>query len=163
MSDLSLQWAHTLEERRSAAAFLARTIKGDTSYISHGEVQQALSADGVRWAPDLENCLTREFEKQDESAGLVLARRGDELVGIASVSWETDAPAPHAVLADLSVEPGARSGGIGAALVAFIENEAKRRGCGFIFLESGLRNERAHAFFERADFHVISKVFMKRL
>lgn len=163
MSAVSLAWAKNAEERCSAGVFFARAIVGDPAYISHGEVQQALSPDGATWAPDLEVRLLREFEPEDASRSIALARRDGALVGAASVLWESDAPTPHAVLADLAVAPDLRSEGIGAALAGFIEAETRRRGLGWIFLESGLNNEGAHSFFERSGFRVISKVFAKRL
>jgi ribosomal protein S18 acetylase RimI-like enzyme len=163
MSDLDLSWAESVEERREAARFLAASIKDDPAYISHGEVQQALSRDAKSWAPDLEARLVRELEGAVAGRGVALARRGGELVGIASASWETKAPTPHAVLADLAVRPDIRDQGVGLALVKFVEAEAAKRGLKWMFLESGLKNRRAHAFFEREGFNVLSKVFVKRL
>lgn len=163
MTDCDLSWAQDADERRAAAVFLAGAIAGDPSYISHGEVQQALSPDAVAWAPDLEARLIREFAKADAAHGLAQARRSGVLVGVASASWESTAPAPYAVLADLAVASDLRGRGVGAALVAFVEAEARRRGLGWVFLESGVKNERAHDFFEREGFGVLSKVFAKRL
>lgn len=97
-------------------------------------------------------------------ASLAEARdEGGALVGAAIALWEADAPAPHVVIADLVVDPSARGGGAGRALVAFVEAEARARGIGWAFLESGLGNARAHAFFEREGFRVVSKVFAKPL
>lgn len=84
-------------------------------------------------------------------------------VGAAIVEWHADAPAPYAVIADVVVEPTARDAGVGAALVSFVLAEAKARGLGWAFLESGETNHHAHEFFERQGFGVVSKVFAKRL
>ena len=56
-----LAWAESEAERRAAAQFFARVVRADPAYISHGEIQWALSPDGVHWAPDLEARLEREF------------------------------------------------------------------------------------------------------
>jgi GNAT superfamily N-acetyltransferase len=74
-----------------------------------------------------------------------------------------EAEAPYAVLEDLAVEPQARTQGLGTKILTEIEAEAKRRGCLWLFLESGRKNNAAHVFFERAGFNLISQVFMKRL
>ena len=68
-----------------------------------------------------------------------------------------------AVLEDLSVDPAIRSLGTGALMVAEIEAEARRREMGWIFLESGRENLRAHSFFERHGFGLVSETFGKRL
>lgn len=159
----ALTWAATTAERELAARFFANVIAADGSYISHGEIQQGLSPDGVRWADDLETRLLNEFSGEGESGVIALAYHGDMLVGAASVAWMPDAEAPYATLADLAVAPEARQHGVGAALVAFIEAEARSRGLGWVFLESGLGNHGAHDFFMREGYAAISKVFAKRL
>jgi ribosomal protein S18 acetylase RimI-like enzyme len=66
-------------------------------------------------------------------------------------------------LEDLAVTPDLRSRGVGAELESFVRAEAVRRGCSWVFLESGKDNTRAHKFFERAGYHEVSHVFALRL
>lgn len=95
---------------------------------------------------------------------VLVARDADgAMVAASIVLWVETPRIRYAVIEDLSVDPAARSHGIGAAMVAAIEAEAKRRDMGWFFLESGKDNERAHAFFERHGFETVSHVFAKRL
>jgi N-acetylglutamate synthase-like GNAT family acetyltransferase len=48
-------------------------------------------------------------------------------------------------------------------MMAMIEAEARSRGVAWLFLESGVRNHRAHGFFETAGFATVSHVFGKPL
>lgn len=164
MSALSLKWTTDKADLDAAGAFLARVIAGDTAYISHGEIQTALSLDGKTWAPDLNERFAEDMRDLGNGRSVALAHRDGVLIGAAIVLWVTDEPdAPHGILEDIAIAADARGSGAGQALVDLIEAEAKARGMKWMFLESGLRNERAHHFFERSGYAVVSKVFAKRL
>lgn len=164
MIALTITWTTDEAERQEAAAFFARVVSQDASYISHGEIQTALSLDGKTWRPDLDARYRADLSALDATRSLAIARDGAELIGAAIVLWETENPeAPYAVLEDIAVEPAARGAGAGQAMVRFIESEAKARGAKWLFLESGLDNHGAHRFFEGAGYAPISKVFAKRL
>lgn len=125
-----------------------------------------MSPDGKRWAANIVDLIERECATIGSSEYASLAEAHDESgarVGAVIALWETEEPTPHVVIADLVTDPNARSGGVGKALVDFVLAEAKKRGIGWAFLESGLNNHRAHDFFEREGFEVVSKVFAKRL
>jgi ribosomal protein S18 acetylase RimI-like enzyme len=66
-------------------------------------------------------------------------------------------------LQDIGIDPAWRSEGLGRRLVAFVEAQAAARGCEWLFLESGIRNRRAHRFFEDAGFEAVSHTFAKPL
>jgi GNAT superfamily N-acetyltransferase len=68
----------------------------------------------------------------------------------------------YATLEDLLVGEGSRLKGIGERMVRFIEEEMRSRGVDWLFLESGVRNEGAHRFFERLEYRQTSSVFAKR-
>lgn len=159
-----IKWATTKQEWADAARFFARVIGPDPAYISHGEIQGALSLDGMTWAPDLERRFLEELGDFDDGRGIAIMRDADgAIVSAANVSWSFEvAEAPFATLQDMAVEPALRSSGVGATLLAFVEAEARRRGAKWVFLESGKHNHRAHAFFERHGFGEVSHVFMKR-
>ncbi len=167
MSQVAITRVQKPDALEDVGRWIGERVSLDTSYISHGEIQQALSPDGKIWAPDIIALLAREARASAESEGRVEvleARDTDGIrVGASTIIWELEEPAPHLVIADLVVDPNARSGGIGKALVAFAVAEAKRRGIAWAFLESGLNNHRAHDFFAREGFEVVSKVFAKRL
>ena len=81
----------------------------------------------------------------------------------ALILWTATDRVRFAILEDLAVDPAARSRGAGGLMVTEIEAEAKRRDMGWIFLESGKDNLRAHGFFERHGFGLMSHTFAKRL
>lgn len=160
----SLEWATTAEQRAEAARFFARVITADPAYISHGEIQAGLSPDGKTWAADLESMFLQDVAEDDLSFAIALARGDDgPLIGAAILLIEESERLKFGVLADLAVDPARRSSGLGEALSAFVDAEAKRRGCAWMFLESGKNNRRAHAFFERHGYEEISHVFGKKL
>jgi GNAT superfamily N-acetyltransferase len=168
MTAYTIGWEEEPAAWADAARFFARVISADPAYISHGEIQTGLSLDGKTWIADLEARFLAEAASDGGGRSLALARdvrgNGCAIVGAAAVSWSFEtADAPFAVLLDLAVEPVLRSQGLGADMVKFVEREARARGAGWLFLESGKDNLRAHAFFERAGFHEVSHVFAKRL
>ncbi|WP_421728883.1 GNAT family N-acetyltransferase [Brevundimonas sp.] len=56
------------------------------------------------------------------------------------------------VVDDLITDAGARSGGVGRAMLTWLGAEAARLGCGQIHLDSGLHRIDAHRFYEREGF-----------
>lgn len=146
-----------------AAAFAADVVARDPAYISHGEIQTGLSPDGKTWARDLASLYAADFANL-EDRDLLVGRAGDgEIVAIAVVAWPQSDRTRYAVLEDLAVDPKIRSGGIGTRVVEAVMARAEARGAQWVFLESGVRNGRAHSFFERQGFLEISHVFGRRL
>lgn len=144
------------------ADLATRVIGADTRYISHGEIQTGLSDDGINWSPNLAAMFAEDFADLGD-ARVVLAAYGadDAPLGLAIVAWEETSRRKFAVLEDMVVEPAARSLGIGGHLLGAVEALAIAHGVNWLFLESGLRNDRAHAFFERHGFGMTSHVFAK--
>jgi GNAT superfamily N-acetyltransferase len=64
---------------------------------------------------------------------------------------------------DLVTEAAARSSGIGAALLRYLEREARRRGCAQLELESGVQRAGAHRFYFREGFAITGFSFKKDL
>jgi GNAT superfamily N-acetyltransferase len=71
--------------------------------------------------------------------------------------------ATHAELRSVQVHPDMRSRGLGAALVAFAETEARRRGASKMTLVSSLRRVDAHRFYQRLGFARSHAGFSKSL
>jgi GNAT superfamily N-acetyltransferase len=96
---------------------------------------------------------------------LVVADMDGEAVGLAtlhiSLSVEFDEPA--AKLSAIVVDHLHRGRGIGEALVAEIEAEARRRGCCLIFLTTAEHRQDAHAFYRRIGFEETGRRFAKSL
>jgi GNAT superfamily N-acetyltransferase len=163
MEKFNLVWASSHEDWAKAAQFFARIVSMDPAYISHGEMQTALSIDGKTWAPDLEKRFLAELGEFDGSRSIALLHNANgELVGAANVTWSFEtAEAPFATLEDMAIDPSLRHLGLGAKMLSIVEQEAVRRGAKWIFLESGKDNHKAHAFFERNGFAELSHVFVK--
>jgi GNAT superfamily N-acetyltransferase len=78
-----------------------------------------------------------------------------------SPSIEYDAPA--AKLGALVVDEAHRGTGVGRALVAAMEAEARARGCAVFFLTTAERREDAHAFYERIGLACTGRRYAKAL
>jgi GNAT superfamily N-acetyltransferase len=164
--EVACRWVETDAAFAEAAAVFTRLMLLDPAYISHSEIQWGLSPDGLRWADDAEEQVGgyMQWVRGAAEARMAVATDGAEaLLGVAVVTFETDMPGRFATVQDLVVEPQARGGGVGARLLGFVQAEAERQGCRWLFLESGVRNGRAHAFFEREGFAPTSHTFAKPL
>ena len=64
---------------------------------------------------------------------------------------------------DLVTDETRRSSGVGAALLGWIETEAKRRDCKMLSLDSGTQRIRAHRFYFREGMTISSFRFIKPL
>ena len=62
---------------------------------------------------------------------------------------------------DLVVSENARSGGVGKALLGWLEGEARRAGCTGLHLDSGVQRARAHRFYFREGMAVYNFHFAK--
>lgn len=82
---------------------------------------------------------------------VVVADFDGRAVGLAHLqvapALEHDRPA--AKIGALVVDEAHRGRGIGRALLAALEDEARRRGCSQLFLTTSERRDDAHAFYER--------------
>jgi GNAT superfamily N-acetyltransferase len=86
---------------------------------------------------------------------IYVARRRDEVVGtFALIIMENlgHLGAPSALVENVLVDERSRSRGIGATMMHFAMDEARRAGCYKLALSSNLVRERAHAFYDRLGF-----------
>ena len=159
---LDLRW-NASEDIEPAAGFASRVIGQGVDYISHGEIQTGLSPDGRSWADNLPALYQADFSDLGDR-DLLVARTPDEAIAaVAILAWEETPRMRFAVIEDLVVDPALRSAGVGAQMIAALTARVQERGVEWVFLESGLRNERAHAFFRRHGFAEVSHVFARRL
>lgn len=159
---MTIDWENTPEQRDAAAAFFAANISQDAAYISHGEVQGGLSLDGKTWAADIATRFLNDLREPDPTLNVAVMRNeAGEIVAAALVRWEQTPRVTFGVIEDLAVPSTRRSGGLGAQMMEWIEAEAIKRKCRWLFLESGKNNVRAHHFFERHGFEEFSHVFIK--
>ncbi len=142
----------------------------DVDYISHQEIQCGRALSVAQWAPDLREMLISEVQEiwnfggdTDCKKGMVEARIGTTLVGMAIVTWHPNARTPYAWGEDMVVCRDEREKGAGRQMMKWIEAELLKKGIRQLFLESGQANQKAHAVFERSGFSTCSVVMMKSL
>ncbi|HEY7552618.1 MAG TPA: GNAT family N-acetyltransferase [Hyphomicrobiaceae bacterium] len=160
-------WATDPAEILALGAFFARNAVTLPDYISHGEVQFGLSRDGATWdvrAPDLVAAYFAQIADGQQSAKVVGAWLGNgRPVAVAVVDRIEREGLRYAVLCDILVEKDRRHAGLGERMVRLIEADMRAQRVDWIFLESGVRNARAHRFFGRLEYREVSRVFAKRL
>lgn len=160
---MSMVWDQG-EAAAEAAAFAAANIGAQASYISHGEIQTGLSADGKSWIGNLEERYREDFANPGDSREMLIVRRQDgRIAAIGIIAWENQGELHYGTIEDLAVDPTLRGSGIGAFMVDQLTERLRGRGCTWAFLESGLGNEGAHRLFERKGFRMTSHVFGQQL
>jgi N-acetylglutamate synthase-like GNAT family acetyltransferase len=96
---------------------------------------------------------------------LFVAELDGAVVGLAgihvsrSLEYDEDAAKVSAIV----VDERAQKGGVGRALMAAVEAEARERGCVLLFLTTAERRADAHAFYGRLGFEETGRRFAKRL
>jgi GNAT superfamily N-acetyltransferase len=138
-------------------------------------MRDALTSDAEALAPLLEQlqhpapavAIERRVARLAASGvdRLVVAELDGEVVGFAAVhvGLVVEDDAPVAKLNAIVVDGRHRGLGVGRALVAEAEAEARRRGCRLIFLTSAERRLDAHAFYRQIGFEETGRRFAKRL
>ena len=102
---------------------------------------------------------------EDEASRLQVAETADGVVGLVATHilprLEDDGPSCR--LTGIVVSADCRRGGVGSALVAAAEAEARSRGAFRLDLSSGEWREDAHAFYLRVGFEMRARAFTKWL
>ena len=165
---LIISWLAEPAQAPVLAEFFAKNVS--PSYISHGEIQLGRAVDAQTWSPHLTELLAKEIHDGsatkpavDGQVRSLVAHFDGQLVGLALVSFHEGTPGSFALVEDLVVDAAHRGLGLGAAIMSRIEQEALSRGCSRLFLESGFRNDGAHAFFKKLGFDACSVVMVKTL
>jgi ribosomal protein S18 acetylase RimI-like enzyme len=156
---------------------LAETISAmllaidDPAYISHAELQYGIADNLGRWA-DHRAARTRQYVASMLSASPENAEErrvatimiDATIVGFALVEITRTNPAsPFATLHDVVFSPSVQGRGLGNALFDWLAEQCRAEGVQRFFLESGVDNHRAHAFFKRQGFLQTSIVMMRDL
>jgi len=161
-AELRYRWNEPAD-RADAAAFAAEVVALSPEYISHGEIQTGLSEDGENWSQDLPQLYASDFAEPGDRDMVVGRDSTGAVRAFLIIAWEESERRKFAVIEDMAVDPALRGKGVGGELLAMAQQRIKGRGVEWVFLESGLGNEDAHRFFERAGFHMTSHVFARRL
>ncbi len=96
---------------------------------------------------------------------VLVAELDGDVVGLAhlQVTPAIERDRPAAKLGALVVDEVRRGNGIGRALVAAIEDEARLRGCELLFVTTGKRRHDAHAFYERVGLEPTGRRYSRTL
>jgi N-acetylglutamate synthase-like GNAT family acetyltransferase len=163
---MKIAWCTDRNEIDRLAAFFARNVT--RSYISHSELQFGRAETPDKWIDDLVAQLRAEIAERipyefGAPTRVAAAYKGDELVGIAYLTFNSSVPIPFIVIEDIVVDADKRGGGIGQEMINWIFAQARKDGIKRAFLESGRDNHDAHHFFEENGFRQVSVVMMADL
>jgi len=133
--------------------------------ISEHEVELARAADASRIAG-----MSRDFIEyglgwkwtaarvlkciRDPATNVIVVRDGGGLAGFAIMQYKDD----EAHLLLFAVDAASRRRGVGAALLAWLEETALTAGIGVVYLEARERNAEARAFYRRHGYNEIARV-----
>lgn len=93
---------------------------------------------------------------------MCIAAEADQVAGLAVFRlFENTHVGPRFYIDDLVTDERRRSGGVGKALLEWLEAEARKRGCPGFDLESGTQRTGAHRFYFREGFVIPSFSFRK--
>jgi GNAT superfamily N-acetyltransferase len=93
---------------------------------------------------------------------MCVAVQGQQVVGVAVFRrFENTHAGRKFYVDDLVTDEAFRSSGVGRALLVFLEQLARSRGCNGMELDSGTHRTRAHQFYFREGFVITSFAFRK--
>ena len=166
---MTIAWCFDANEAPMLGHFFADHVT--PAYISHSELQGPRALDAEHWQPGLAGIIAREIDERVRDGDAVsatkdtkpvfAARLAGELVGVGMVSFFPTAQEPYAILEDLVVDQNRRGLGLGKQILDWVTDQARSAGCRNLFLESGVHNHRAHAFFKKEGFSTCSVVMAK--
>ena len=134
-------------------AVVAPELLADAEHV-HRQLRPAIPA-------DYEAKMNAIFRAGGE---MCVALRDGRVAGVAVFRvFENTHAGRRFYVDDLVTEAAARSSGIGAALLRYLEREARRRGCAQLELESGVQRAGAHRFYFREGFAITGFSFKKDL
>lgn len=152
---------YTPHDRLRLRDFFVKLIEGHKEYISHGELQMGIASAPGMLAPDFGETWLRYLDRQTaaEDNTLLLAEEAGALVGFIMFGVTDDGGDSYGVIFDMGIDPAYRGRHLGKALIDEALAAFRERGVGACYLESGVNNHSAHAFFEKLGFETVSHIF----
>ncbi|MEQ1686541.1 MAG: GNAT family N-acetyltransferase [Burkholderiaceae bacterium] len=127
---------------------LTLRLARETDALAIAQMSRDQIERGLGWSWTTQRVLRSIF---DAETNVVVALKAGKLCGFAIMKYHDD----EAHLLLLAVQPGARRQGIGAALVAWLEQAALTAGVGQVWLEARQGNAAARAFYRQLGYREI--------
>lgn len=164
--------ADQLSDPDALTNLFVRNLNAD--YISHSELQSYRAIKPAQWAPNIGTVLRREiierlkepldcFPSGEDWKGIIEAKSGSSLIGLALVALTQEAAVPFGTIEDIVIDRQHRGEGYGKAMMQWILKQISNAGIRRAFLESGQENLSAHHLFQQLGFEKTSFVMMRDL
>lgn len=142
--------------------------RADLEAIVRLHEEDSLGDHGDLWSPETRPVYEAAFAAIAESAEntLYVAEEGGRVVGTFQLTFIpniTRQAALRVKVESVKVADAFRSKGIGARMMAFAEDEARRRGARLLELTSNKARQEAHRFYERLGYVKSHEGFKKKL
>ncbi|QFU16253.1 GNAT family N-acetyltransferase [Microvirga thermotolerans] len=152
----------------ASAIAIREAERGDLEAIVRLHEEDELGTHGDAWTPETRPAYEAAFDAIARSPenSLYVALDGEEIVGTFQLTFIpnlTGRGALRVKVESVKVKAARRSGGIGARMMAFAEEEARRRGARMLELTSNKTRRDAHRFYERLGYARSHEGFKKRL
>lgn len=147
-----------------AEMFWGHLIK-NPNYISHGEMQMGVAdspgdpaiGGKQKWIRYISGKMNRE--ETQLPAGILVYKEKEAIQAFCVLEIEEDGDKPYGVICDMLVLESFRGKGLGKQMFEQIMNWFREYGVEAVYLESGVNNHPAHAFFEKMGFFKVSHIF----
>ncbi|AHF89248.1 acetyltransferase [Opitutaceae bacterium TAV1] len=152
--------------RRLRAVVRVIQANTNTNYITHSEVIEHRAEHTRRWAHFRRSLLADDIRRaihrqRRGEGGVLVATRGRSIVGVAVLLF--DLKHRYGIVEDIVINEKHRGNGIGHRLLDESVRLMRDAELENVILESGIRNESAHAFFRRHGFREAAIMFLRRL
>ncbi len=143
-------------------------VKADLPAIIALHEADEMGGHGDAWTPELQPVYEAAFDEliADPRERVFVAEQHGAVIGsmIATLLVElTGRGKPHVVFRSIQVASSHRSLGIGAAMMAFAENDARARDAVVAELTSNIKRKDAHRFYDRLGYAQSHLGFKKKL
>ena len=152
------------EDSEILVEMFCRNLETFKDYISHGEIQMGLSSDGVNLSSDYKEKWRRYLSRHndDPKSHIYVFENENVIEGFIIFGIENDYDKEYGVIYDILVSDSRKGAGIGNQLFKYAIDIYKSLNITDCYLESGINNHGAHAFFEKKGFKHISNIYRLR-
>ena len=147
----------------AADAFRIVQITGKNGEVLERELLAGAEAVHRQLRPQLPADYSAKMQRIFRDGGeMCVAVRNKKVVGVAVYrEFENTHAGRRFYVDDLVTDESERSSGVGRALMVYLQQVARERGCPGLDLESGTQRMRAHRFYFREGFFITSFSFRK--